>query len=82
MNLLLICCVISFVVGVFITRGFYKGKLERRTWERNKAMEYCDRFRDAGERMMDEEDEGRKRTPSSVRDAMLAGAERANRRRQ
>jgi len=74
MILLLICCVCSFVAGIFITRSIYKRKLDARIWERNRAMEYCDKFRGLEEEMQEEE---RRRVPSSVHNDMVIGLERA-----
>jgi len=83
MILLLICCTSSFVAGVFLTMKIYRGRIGSYKWKLNRALEYCDQYREVGEQMMREE-----RVPVAVANTMhndmMAGFEQAvaNKRRE
>ena len=52
MNLLMICCVVSFIAGVTVTRNFYKKRMGNYDRDMGEALRFCNEYHALGEEML------------------------------
>ena len=76
MILLTIFSGVSLLIGFLLGRAIYRRKLVQRTWERNKAMDFCDQYREVIEGAVQQEAFS---INNNGANEMLAGFRRASR---